>query len=51
MSLLQARITNAEREKQDAEQAETRKSLVGSGDRSGPSPTTVSTSLYTSWMR
>ena len=35
MSLLQARITNAEREKQDAEQAETRKSLVGSGDRSG----------------
>ncbi|HHI93445.1 MAG TPA: peptide chain release factor 1 [Gammaproteobacteria bacterium] len=35
MSLLQARITNAEREKQDAKQAETRKSLVGSGDRSG----------------
>ena len=35
MSLLQARITNAEREKQDAEQAATRKSLVGSGDRSG----------------
>ncbi len=35
MSLLQARITNTEREKQDAEQAETRKSLVGSGDRSG----------------
>ena len=35
MSLLQARITNAEREKQDAEQAQTRKSLVGTGDRSG----------------
>ena len=34
MSLLQARIANAEKEKQDAEQAETRKSLVGSGDRS-----------------
>jgi len=34
MSLLQARIVNAEKEKQDAEQAETRKSLVGSGDRS-----------------
>jgi len=35
MSLLQARITSAKREKQDAEQAETRKSLVGTGDRSG----------------
>jgi peptide chain release factor 1 len=34
MSLLQARIANAETEKRDAEQAETRKSLVGSGDRS-----------------
>ncbi len=34
MSLLQARIMDAEREKQDAEQAQTRKSLVGSGDRS-----------------
>jgi peptide chain release factor 1 len=34
MSLLQARITSAEREKQDAEQAQTRKSLVGTGDRS-----------------
>jgi len=34
MSLLQARIASAEKEKQDAEQAETRKSLVGSGDRS-----------------
>ena len=34
MSLLQARIVNAEKEKLDAEQAETRKSLVGSGDRS-----------------
>lgn len=34
MSLLQARITSAQREKQDAEQAETRKSLVGTGDRS-----------------
>lgn len=35
MSLLQARITSAKREKQEAEQAETRKSLVGTGDRSG----------------
>lgn len=35
MSLLQARITAAKREKQEAEQAETRKSLVGTGDRSG----------------
>ena len=35
MSLLAARITNAEREKQEAEQAATRKSLVGTGDRSG----------------
>ena len=34
MSLLAAKITNAEREKQDAAQAATRKSLVGSGDRS-----------------
>ena len=35
MSLLQAKITNAEREKQEATQAATRKSLVGTGDRSG----------------
>lgn len=34
MSVLQARIMDAERQKQDAEQAQTRKSLVGSGDRS-----------------
>ncbi|VAW65473.1 Peptide chain release factor 1 [hydrothermal vent metagenome] len=34
LSLLQARLVNAEKEKQHAEQAETRKSLVGSGDRS-----------------
>ncbi len=34
MSLLQARIMDAKIEKQDAEQAQTRKSLVGSGDRS-----------------
>lgn len=34
MALLQSRITNAEREKQDKEQAATRKKLVGSGDRS-----------------
>ncbi len=34
MSLLQARIVNAEQEKLRAEQAQTRKSLVGSGDRS-----------------
>jgi len=34
MSLLQARILNAERSKQEQEQAATRKSLVGSGDRS-----------------
>ena len=34
MSLLQARLYEAEQEKQHAEQAETRKSLVGSGDRS-----------------
>ena len=34
MSLLQARITSAKRAKQDAEQAEARKSLVGTGDRS-----------------
>lgn len=35
MSLLAAKLYNAEREKQEAEQAETRKMLVGSGDRSG----------------
>ena len=35
MSLLAAKITSAEREKQEAEQAATRKSLVGTGDRSG----------------
>jgi len=35
MSLLQSRLYTAEKEKQDAEQAETRKSLVGTGDRSG----------------
>lgn len=34
MSLLQSRIMNAKIEKQKAEQAQTRKSLVGSGDRS-----------------
>jgi peptide chain release factor 1 len=34
MSLLQARILNAEQEKQDREQAAQRRSLVGSGDRS-----------------
>lgn len=34
MSLLQSRIMNAKVEKQRAEQAQTRKSLVGSGDRS-----------------
>lgn len=34
MSLLQARILSAQQEKQRAEQAQTRKSLVGSGDRS-----------------
>jgi peptide chain release factor 1 len=34
MSLLQARIMNAKVEKQQAEQAQARKSLVGSGDRS-----------------
>ena len=34
MSLLQARIMDAKIEKQNAEQAQTRKSLVGSGDRS-----------------
>ena len=34
LSLLQARIANAEKEKQHAEQAQARKSLVGSGDRS-----------------
>ena len=35
MSLLQSKLYTAEKEKQDAEQAATRKSLVGSGDRSG----------------
>ena len=34
MSMLKARILDAERQAQAAEQAETRKSLVGSGDRS-----------------
>jgi len=34
MALLQAKLLSAEREKQIAEQAATRKSLVGSGDRS-----------------
>jgi len=34
MSVLQARIMSAKIEKQQAEQAQTRKSLVGSGDRS-----------------
>ncbi|MEO0367781.1 MAG: peptide chain release factor 1 [Pseudomonadota bacterium] len=34
MSMLTARILDAERQAQQAEQAETRKSLVGSGDRS-----------------
>jgi peptide chain release factor 1 len=34
MSLLASRIMNAKIEKQQAEQAQTRKSLVGSGDRS-----------------
>lgn len=34
MALLQAKLLSAEREKQVAEQAATRKSLVGSGDRS-----------------
>ncbi len=34
LSLLQARLVSAEEEKQRAEQAQTRKSLVGSGDRS-----------------
>ena len=35
MSLLQSRLYAAEKEKQDAEQAAARKSLVGTGDRSG----------------
>jgi peptide chain release factor 1 len=35
MSLLQAKLYSAEKEKQEAEQAATRKSLVGTGDRSG----------------
>ena len=34
MSLLQARLMDTEREKQSTEQAENRRSLVGSGDRS-----------------
>ena len=34
MSLLQARIMDSEFEKQRSEEAQTRKSLVGSGDRS-----------------
>ena len=34
MSMLKARILDAERQAQADEQAETRKSLVGSGDRS-----------------
>ncbi len=34
MSLLKARLLAAEREKQQAQQAETRRNLVGSGDRS-----------------
>jgi len=34
MSLLQARLLDAERERQTAEQAENRRNLVGSGDRS-----------------
>jgi len=34
MSLLQARLNNAARDKQQAEQAETRRNLVGTGDRS-----------------
>ena len=34
MSLLQAKLIDAAREQQQSEQADTRKSLVGSGDRS-----------------
>ena len=34
LSLLQARLVSAEQEKTGREQAQTRKSLVGSGDRS-----------------
>ena len=34
MSVLQARLFSAEKDKQDAEQAQTRRQLVGSGDRS-----------------
>ncbi|MDX1518619.1 MAG: peptide chain release factor 1 [Gammaproteobacteria bacterium] len=34
LSLLKARLLNSEREKQDLEQAENRRNLVGSGDRS-----------------
>jgi peptide chain release factor 1 len=34
MNLLKSRLLSAEREKQESEQAENRRSLVGSGDRS-----------------
>ena len=34
MSLLQARLTDAQKEQQDSERAESRRNLVGSGDRS-----------------
>jgi peptide chain release factor 1 len=34
MSVLQSRLNNIEQEKRDAEEASTRKLLVGSGDRS-----------------
>ena len=34
MSLLKAKLLNSEKEKKDAEQAESRKIMVGSGDRS-----------------
>ena len=34
MSLLQSRLLTAQQDKQAAEQAQTRRSLVGSGDRS-----------------
>jgi peptide chain release factor 1 len=34
MSLLKARILSSERDKQQKQQAETRRSLVGTGDRS-----------------
>ncbi len=49
MSLLQARILTAEQEKQAKEQAETRRNLVGSGDRNQTSlnyrPTTTAKSF------